>query len=218
MAGAKSISVLLVEDSALFRAALTNVFARNEALNLAVCPSNAFLRKKGRVNEEVVIIDAVTWASGLQSMVEAVEITSKAAPVLLLGRDDLLQAHVEAVRAGAVGYLKQTAPAEVVIKAIKGAARGGVCFEQSLLRKVFIQTSLEEKVRERRQLNQNEQRILALIASGRTNKEIAADLGFTERTIKAYVSNLLRKIGVHNRSALTSYAMTHGLTTCANVG
>jgi DNA-binding NarL/FixJ family response regulator len=63
-----------------------------------------------------------------------------------------------------------------------------------------------EPVRQRNPLTPQERNILQLIAEGKTNREIAGDLGLAEKTVKYYVSNLLAKLGMHRRSQAAAYA------------
>lgn len=203
------LSVLLVEDSVWFRQAFASLFSENAALNLRLCTSGALLKRKGKINQDAVLIDAVTWTAGTQTLADVVRQTSTIVPVILLGRDDLLDRHLEVVRAGAVGFLKQTASAREIVKAAKAATQGQVWFEKHFFQKLVLETWLsEEKLRTRR-LNQREERILNLVAKGKTNKEISVELGTSERTIKAHVSSLFRKIGVPNRAALASYGVRY---------
>ena len=58
-----------------------------------------------------------------------------------------------------------------------------------------------------------EHEVLNQVVSGRLNEEIASDLGITERTVKAHVAKLMRKVGVQNRIALSVHAITHSLVT-----
>jgi DNA-binding NarL/FixJ family response regulator len=58
-----------------------------------------------------------------------------------------------------------------------------------------------------------EKEVLALLVAGRSNKEIGSPLGIQERTVKAHVAKLLRKVGVQNRIALSVHAITHSLVT-----
>jgi DNA-binding NarL/FixJ family response regulator len=65
----------------------------------------------------------------------------------------------------------------------------------------------------RRRLSDRELQVLELLVAGRTNREIAGELGIEERTVKSHVSKLLRKAGVDNRIALSVYAVTNSLFT-----
>ena len=208
----RSISILLVEDSALFRSALHNVFSQSKVFALDVCSSASFLRRITRIGHDAVAIDAVTWAGGLQALVGAVQRVSTVAPVIILGREDLLDRHLEVLQAGAAGFVKQTASPQALIKAVRAVASGEVWFERKVFRKVFVKAPEAEMVPQVIRFSAKEKQIVELVASGKSNKEIGALLGFKERTIKAYVSNLFLKTRATNRSSLTSYAITHGLT------
>ncbi len=157
---------------------------------------------------DAVVIDAVTWGAGLQSLVDAIHETAENTPVVLLGREDLLERQFEALRAGALGFVKQTAAPQVLFKAVRSVATGGVWFERDSFRKVFFQNP---PMPQGLYLSQKEVQIITLVAGGKTNKEIGAFLGLAERTIKACLSSLYRKIGVPNRSSLASYAIVQGL-------
>lgn len=205
------LRILLVEDSALFCSAVSNVLAGHGILNLTACSSSSFVKKAAEISHHVVIIDAVTWAASQRALVETVQRTSISTPVILLGREDLLESYLEVLRAGAVGFLKQTASPQMVIKAVRAVATGGVWFERSLFRKIFLQVLQGEKKRGEISLSSKERQILNFVAGGKTNKEIGTYVGLAERSVKAYVSNLFRKVGVPNRSALSSFAVRHGL-------
>ncbi len=201
-------ALLLVEDSALFRAALTNTLTRNRAIRVVACSSSSLLERNDLSSYDVVILDSITWAAGPDSLVQAAEAISKYAPVLLLGREEVVDSQLEALRKGAVGFVKQTASIKVLQKAIHAVSKGKIWLERDLFRKVTL-TSAKNPGRGR--LRDRDEKILYLVAAGKTNKEIGAVLGFTERTIKAHVSDLFRTVGVPNRAGLAAYAIARGL-------
>lgn len=206
----KSPSILLVEDSALFRMALANTLFKQLGIKVVVCSSSSLATPK-RIREDVVVIDAVTWSVGQRALVKAVENLSPASPVVLLGRKDLLVNHLEALQAGAVGFVKQTASTRVLVEAVRTVIKGKVWFERELFEEIYVQHRPTGKWHQGIRLNPREKQVLALVAVGMTNKEIGQRLALGERTIKAYISNLFRETGVANRSGLTSFAITHGL-------
>ncbi len=205
------VSILLVEDSRLFASALVNLFSRDRTLNLSVWSSGFFLNQTPKTGHDVVLIDAVTWAASEQALVDAVRQASSVTPVILLGRDDLIKGHSEAMQAGAVGFLKQTAGPKTIVKAVKAVTNGKVWFDSRVFHQVFIQSTPVDLPPRRIQFNQKERRILDFLAVGKTNKEIGTLLGCSERTVKAHVSNLFRKTGASNRSGLVGHAILHGL-------
>lgn len=119
---------------------------------------------------------------------------------------------VGAVQAGAQGYLLKGAPREEIFNAIRVVYAGG-----SLLQPVVASRLLKQVTGERPlspnidALTPREQHVLRLLAQGLQNKEIAAELTITERTVKFYVSSILGKLGAGNRTEAVTLAVQRGL-------
>ncbi len=124
--------------------------------------------------------------------------------------DDILRA----VSAGAKGYVSEEASAEEFKKAIREVHAGSVWIPRRVLAR-FIQrvTNSLRRVEPRSEtkISDREREVLRLLVSGCSNREIANELGIIERTVKAHVAQLLRKVGVTNRIALSVHAVTHSL-------
>jgi len=113
---------------------------------------------------------------------------------------------VGALKAGAWGYLLKGAPRDEVFRAIRTAHAGGSLIEP------VVASKLLRRVRENADLlTPREAQVLRLVAQGRPNKAIAADLGISERTIKFHVGSLLRKLGATNRTGIVAAARSRGL-------
>jgi two-component system, NarL family, response regulator LiaR len=113
-----------------------------------------------------------------------------------------------AVRAGAIGYLLKDSEPEELHRAINGAADGQVqlapAAAERLIREVRAPESPEA-------LTERETEVLKLLARGRANKQIASTLFLEEKTVKGYVSNILRKLGVQSRTQAALQAVRTGL-------
>jgi len=133
-------------------------------------------------------------------------------PVVLLGRDDMVDAHITALRAGAAGFVGQTATPEMLLRVIKAVAGGRVWFGSRLFQSVFVKPPVADQWSQDLHLQKRQKEILNLVAHGKSNKEIGTYFGLSERTIKAHVSNLFLQTRVPNRSGLVRYAVKHGLT------
>ncbi len=111
-----------------------------------------------------------------------------------------------AVQAGAQGYLLKGAPREELFRAVRTVAGGGVWIQPQVAR------TLVGHVRgDADPLTPREQEVLQLVAQGLANKQIAARLGITERTVKLHVSNILGKLGATNRTDAATLAVQRGL-------
>jgi NarL family two-component system response regulator LiaR len=115
---------------------------------------------------------------------------------------------MDAVRAGAIGYLLKDAHADELCRAIRAAAAGQVQLSpkaaERLLREVRVPASPEA-------LTGREIEVLRLLARGQSNKEIANGLMISEKTVKTHVSNILAKLGVPSRTQAALYAARVGL-------
>ncbi|MBB6143995.1 DNA-binding NarL/FixJ family response regulator [Silvibacterium bohemicum] len=123
---------------------------------------------------------------------------------------------ISAIAAGAKGYLEETASPELVTQCIAVVDSGSIWAPRKVLSK-FVDRMLHAT--ERRVLRHNfnftgrEQEVLRLLVAARSNREIAESLGIEERTVKAYIARLMRKVGVQNRIALSIHAASRVLGT-----
>lgn len=125
------------------------------------------------------------------------------------------QAIYRAMRAGASGYLLKNTKADDLVRAIKAAAAGQVQLSPEvaaqLMREVGVPDSPEK-------LTERETEVLCLLAHGKANKEIAAELVIGEKTVKTHVSNILSKLGVASRTQAALYAVRIGLVSDDQLG
>jgi DNA-binding NarL/FixJ family response regulator len=130
------------------------------------------------------------------------------------GADD--ETILKAVAAGAKGYVEEGAAPAEFIQAIRIVHQGSVWAPRRVL-SMFIERVSSSPGRifpaGRVAFTDREKEVLELLVVGRSNKEVGAVLGIEERTVKAHVAKLMRKVGVQNRIALSVHAITHGLVT-----
>jgi DNA-binding NarL/FixJ family response regulator len=119
---------------------------------------------------------------------------------------------VGAVQAGAQGYLLKGAPREEIFNAIRVVYAGGSLLQPVVASKLLRQVILDQGAHPSPDaLTPREQNVLQLLAQGLQNKEIAAQLVITERTVKFYVSSILSKLGAGNRTEAVTLAVQRGL-------
>jgi DNA-binding NarL/FixJ family response regulator len=121
---------------------------------------------------------------------------------------------LKALAGGAKGYVSEVAPTSELIQAIHAVSSGSVWVSRRVMSR-FIERSLDS-TRVRSQFGSSaftsrEKEVLRMLVEGRSNKEIGGPLGIQERTVKAHVSKLMRKVGVTNRIALSMHAVHHEL-------
>ena len=121
---------------------------------------------------------------------------------------------LKAVSAGAKGCVDEAASVDEFVQAIRTVLVGSVWAPRRVL-SMFVEqayrSSKQGVFADRRPFTSREKEVLRMLVAGCSNKEIAAPLGIEERTVKAHIAKLLRKVGVSNRVMLSVHAITHSL-------
>ncbi|MDQ2934222.1 MAG: response regulator transcription factor [Chloroflexota bacterium] len=166
----------------------------------------------GRARPDVVLMDllmpnmdgleAITAIKQAQPEVEIVAVTS------FIEEEKV----TSALEAGASGYLLKDAEADEVEAAIRAAHAGEVHLDPAVARLLAQRMRARRDERLVEPLTQREREVLAQLAKGASNKEIAYDLSITERTARTHVSNILGKLGLASRTQAALYAVEHKLT------
>ena len=134
--------------------------------------------------------------------------------VLVLTTYDADEWVFDAIRAGAAGYLLKDTPRASLIKAIEGTVGGQTFVDPSVAGKLFTHVADHTVVHDTTitaELNPRERDVLRLLAHGRSNAEIAAQLFLSEGTVRNYVSSVFTKLGVNDRTQAAVVALRHGL-------
>lgn len=157
---------------------------------------------------QVVLMDLQLPGMGGIAATAALREHDRNAKVLIFStfaRDDEIQA---ALDAGALGYLQKSASREELLNALRGVAQG----------RRYLVPELAHRLNALRlgpAITPREREILALIANGRANKEIAAVLDVSEDTVKRHVSHILEKLNVNDRAQATAEAIRRGIVKMA---
>jgi len=169
---------------------------------------------------DVVLMDLVlplrpgtepTDQGGVQATRRIREISPHTQVVVLtsFARDELI---LSAIKAGALSYLLKDADGETVLNAIHAASRGEAILHPRIAQRLMAEVTAPTQRRDPAAgLTEREMEVLRLIAQGRSNAEIGAELVITERTVKAHVSNLLGKLHLSDRTQAAVYAWREGL-------
>jgi len=200
-------SILLAETSPLFRAGLATVLKRIK-VSVTLLTDIGPLEKETR-KYNAILVDAATYPGDDGHLGELIQKLARFAPVVVLAREDRIDQIITCSRAGATGLVRQTASARNLRDAIRAAANGNAWCDGQIFQ-VLTRYLLPIDQRREPRLTKREEEVLRCLAHGQGNKEIAASLVLSEQSVKVYVSNLLRKLGVPNRSWLALHALTRG--------
>lgn len=216
--GPPPVRVLLVDDHAVIRQALRRLlesFGGVEVVGDVENGREAVLAAQ-RLNPDVVLMDVVMPAL---NGVEATRQLRRAAPtarvIMLSGFVDEAQL-VEAIRAGASGYLVKRSDADEVLLAIRTVARGNTYFSAALAEQFDVPALLlrakgEEPVSGLDLLTPREREVLQLIAEGYTNQQIADELCVSIKTVEAHKAHISQKLKTKSRTDLIRYAIQKGI-------
>ncbi len=211
------IQILLVDDHAVVRTGLRMLLENEEDLVLIGEAGNGkqALELATELKPDVVIMDiTLPDMSGIEVTQQLKQEHPEVAVVALTIHEDQ-QYFFEMLRVGASAYVPKRAAPDDLINAIRAAHRGEVYIYPSLgklLVNDFLSRANEGDEKAAVDgLTLREQEVLARLADGRTNDEIADELVISTHTVARHRENLMGKLGLHNRSELVKYAIRKGL-------
>ncbi|NMB60537.1 MAG: response regulator transcription factor [Chloroflexi bacterium] len=213
------IRVLLADDQRLMRDGLRTLLELEDDLEVVGEAENgrAALELAASLRPDVVLMDV---RMPVMDGVEATRQLAASLPecrVIILTTFDDESIIFEGLRAGALGYLLKDVSGEELASAIREVNRGGALIQPSVARKVLAEFSRLPAAPSSAQilpgdgLSERETEILILVARGLSNKEIALRLSLTEGTVKNYVSAILQKLGVQDRTQAALKARGMGI-------
>lgn len=216
---AEAIRVLLVDDQRLMREGLRTLLELEEGIE--VCgeagDGQEALQAYEQLQPDVVLMDIrMPRMNGVEA-IRRIQMRWPDARLIILTTFDDQEYVFEGLRAGALGYLLKDVSGQELANAIRTVAAGGALIAPSVARKVLAEFSRlaqpgQESKRELVEpLSDREQQILELLAGGLTNREIAQRLHLAEGTVKNYVTTILQKLNVDDRTQAALIARDLGL-------
>jgi DNA-binding NarL/FixJ family response regulator len=191
------IRVLVVDDHPLFRHGLSGMLEITDDMELvdAVGDAESAVRRCATLEPDVVLMDlnlpGMPGVEGIRRMTAL----PRPPAVLVLTMVDDNDAVAAALQVGARGYLLKGAVQEEVLAAIRSVASGGL-----VLTGHAVQAVMPGARRYRQDLTEREAQVLALVADGRSNAEIARELDLSLKTVQNHVTNVLAKLQVRDRT------------------
>jgi DNA-binding NarL/FixJ family response regulator len=214
----KKISVLLAEDHVVVRQGLRSLLSAEPDIEVVGEAGNGrqAIQMVREFRPDVVVMDiAMPLLNGLEatSQITRGGIPTKVLILSCYADDEYVHQLTEA---GASGYLiKQTAAGDL-IKAVREIAKGNAYFSPSILKRLLelyreINTKGRPARRRSEHLTSREQEVLQMVAEGHVNKQIAATLNLSIKTVEKHRQQLMDKLDVHDIAGLTRYAIAHGV-------
>jgi two-component system response regulator DevR len=208
------LRILVVDDHEVVRRGLVALLERRAAFSVVAQAGTVAeaIEAARTYRPDLVVMDIrLPDGSGIEATRE-IRAENPAIRVLMLTSYPDEEAVFAAIVAGASGYLLKKIRARDLIAALEAVGRGESLLDPAVTEKVL------ERIRriatgtyadELAQLTQQEQRILLLVAEGHTNKEIAAEVFLSDKTVKNYVSSILAKLNLQRRAQAAAFLARH---------
>jgi two-component system, NarL family, response regulator DevR len=211
------IRVMLVDDHEVVREGLKALLNRREGMTVVgeagtVAQS---VEVAASVRPDIVVMDLrLPDGSGIEACREIRSELPNAKVIMLTSYADE-EAVMSSILGGASAYLLKQTRGSQLAEAIEGVARGESMLDPAVTLRVLEEVRKSASAKPSAgspgaQLTENEQKILYLIAEGKTNREIAAEIYLSDKTVKNYVSNILSKLNMKRRSEAAAYIARRG--------
>jgi DNA-binding NarL/FixJ family response regulator len=218
----KPITVLLAEDHVVVRQGLSSLLSSDAAFRIvggARTGREAVVLAR-TLHPDVILMDiAMPVLNGMEATRQIMMADPKARVLILSAHseDEYIQ---RLCAVGAAGFLEKQSSAEILTQAIREVARGNTFFSPSIARRLHkndqgpVDREGKRKANAAR-LTPREAEVLQLVAEGSANKQVAADLRISVKTVEKHRQSLMTKLGLHNTASLTRYAIAAGVITGA---
>jgi DNA-binding NarL/FixJ family response regulator len=213
--GDEAIRVMVVDDHPMWRDAVERDLqaAGFEVVGVAANGDEALARFPAARPNVLVLDLQIPGPNGVEVTAEVLR-QDPAARVLILSASGEQADVLDAVKAGATGYLVKSASREELLAAVRRVAAGDTVFTPGLAGLVlgeFRRMLDPDAAPDHPELTDRETEVLKMVAKGMSYKQIAERLVISHRTVQNHVQNTLRKLQMHNRVELTRYAIEQGL-------
>jgi DNA-binding NarL/FixJ family response regulator len=219
----RPVTLLICDDHKVLTDALATVVGLDEDLQMIAPPVHEAETAIALCTEhlpDVVLMDIVFKGGGMSGIdaTRQIKEVSPSTKVVIMTAHDEDRLLVEAVEAGASGFLGKDEAAEELLSAAKAAAEGEVLIDPGTLTRLLAQVARERAEQRDAQnllddLTEREREILQLLAEGMRNDDIAAKLFISPQTVQTHVRNILGKLRVHSKLEAVAFAVKHGAIT-----
>lgn len=210
------IRVLVVDDHAVIRDGIAAILEPHDDLRVVgeAEDGDTAVRLAARLRPDVVLMDLRLPGTDGAGATARITALPDAPRVLVLTTYDSDADITRAMAAGAIGYVLKDIRRHALLDAIRSAARGEAVLAPSVATKLVRRQHATRPA----PLSERERAVLTLVATGATNRDIAAALAVSEATVKTYLTRVFAKLDVSDRTAAVTAALTHDLIVCPPTG
>jgi DNA-binding NarL/FixJ family response regulator len=218
--GSEQVSLVICDDHKVLTDALSTVIGLDPTFRLVGPPVHTPEEGVALAAEQlpdVVLMDIVFKGAAITGIeaTRSIKESSPSTKVVIMTAHDDDRLMVEAVEAGASGFLSKDLPADEILQATKAAAEGEVLIDPVTLTRLLAQVARErEEQRDAlallNDLTDRERQILEMLAQGKRNDDIAQELYISPQTVQTHVRNILGKLRVHSKLEAVAFAVKHG--------
>jgi two-component system, NarL family, response regulator DevR len=206
----KPVRVLIVDDHEVVRVGLRTVLSRQDGINVVgeVASATDAVTESCRLQPDVVLMDVrLPGGSGVDAC-RTIRDSCPSTRVLFLTSYQDDEGVLAAIVGGASGYLLKQVNAEGLLRAIHAVAQGQSVLDPAITRPLLTRMQLQKEEAsepQRTTLSLQQQRVLALVAEGKTNKEIGSSLDLSDKTVKNYIRFIFQKLKVTRRAQAAAF-------------
>jgi DNA-binding NarL/FixJ family response regulator len=208
------LRILLADDHAIVRQGLKLLIDSQPEMNVIgeAADGDAVVAKAQALRPDVVLMDISMPGTNGLAATRALKQRQPGIVVLVLTRHDDETYLQELLRAGASGYVLKQSPPPQLLQAIRAVAAGGIYLDPAITARVAdgLLDRRDEGSRAAAAISDRESEVLRLVAVGHSNKEIAARLNISIKTVEVHKANAMRKLGLTGRVDLIRYGVLQG--------
>jgi DNA-binding NarL/FixJ family response regulator len=212
----KCIRLFILSDNRLFREALARIFSKKTGIDtVRSCHFGAHITDELLSSDpDVLLLDsAPALCSEFARLIR--ERQGKQLRIIMVAMKEDEDVFLEVVRQGAYGYVPKDASAIELVNAVRAVSQGEAVCPPRLCKRLFdlvaqLASESRQPMATGKRLSRREEQLIPLIDRGLTNKEIAAQLNLSEKTVKNHVHRILRKVGAQNRFGVAAACRSNG--------
>lgn len=208
-----ALRLLLVDDHALFREGLAGLFAYQNDFEVAgeAEDSASALEQARKLRPDLVLMDIDLPGEDGVAATRRIKAEMPEIAVVMLTVHDDTEKLMEAVKAGAEGYLVKNIRSAELLEQLRGLSRGEAAISRRMATRILEEFRREDAQPEpEAELSPRELEVLELVAARLSNKEIAAQLFLSEHTVKNHLKNILSKLHLRSRRQAAAYGVARG--------